>query len=104
MEPGKQIECAIAELKRQKEMLEEKIKADEMEKAELETYLAELNDKTKALNESIADSNQKMQDLMTTLIETENGYGKLVTAGQTLMEIVSKSLGRHNISLNNEEN
>lgn len=95
MDVAKQIEDAIKELKAQKASLEEKIQVDDQERTELEQYMKEVQEKLEALRLSIEDSNKRLDDLVSTITETENGYGKLVTAGKTLMEIVSKNMDKH---------
>lgn len=94
MDVAKQIEDAIEELKAQKASLEEKIQVDDHERVELEQYMKEVQEKLEALRLSIEDSNKRLDDLVNTITETENGYGKLVTAGKTLMEIVSKNMDK----------
>lgn len=94
-----QIEEAIARLKEQQASLEDKIRIDQKEQTELEEYMKEVQLKTETLKATIIASNQKLKDLIRTISETENGYGKLLTAGNTLMEIVSKNMEEHDFSV-----
>lgn len=93
-----QIERAIAKLKEQRQSLEAKIRVHETERTELDTYMKEIQEKTKLLQVSIIESNKKLEQLVGTIAETENGFNKLVTAGKTLMEIVTKNMEEHEIS------
>jgi len=92
MDVAKQIESAIERLKTQKGTLEEDIEADKQELTELEEYMKETQTKIDALALSIENSAQQLKTLDTTIYETENGYDKLVNAGKTLMDIVSKNM------------
>ena len=94
-EISKQIENAIIELKQQRKILEDKINADELEKSELETNMNDIQTKVQMLKSSIISSNKTLEELINTITETENGYEKLLAAGQTLMEIVSKNMERN---------
>lgn len=94
-----QIEEAIARLKEQQASLEDKIRIDQKEQTELEEYMKEVELKTETLKTTIIESNRKLKDLIHTISETENGYGKLLTAGKTLMEIVSKNMKEHDFSV-----
>ena len=89
---SQQIEGAIEELKRQRDALEAKISADESERAELDQYMTEVRQKSEELKAAVIESNHKLELLVSTITETEDGYGKLLTAGKTLMEIVTKNM------------
>jgi septal ring factor EnvC (AmiA/AmiB activator) len=92
MEVAQKLEMAIEQLKSQKDVLEEDIKNDRLEKQQLEQYMAEVREKIEALQISLADSDVKLNQLIEVISESETGYQKIVTAGQTLMEIVTKNV------------
>ena len=96
---SKQIEDAITKLKEQRASLEDKVRTDEKERTELEEYMKDVQLKTETLKASIIDSNKQLEELIGTISETENGYGKILTAGKTLMEIVSKNMEQHDFSV-----
>ena len=84
-----QLEEAIQTLKDRKADLEEQIREDTEEQEQLEAYMKEVLAKKRALQDSLATSNEKLKELVSAINESENGYQKILTAGQTLMDIVA---------------
>ena len=65
--------------------------------------MEEVRLKSEQLKAAVFESNQKLQLLVGTITETENGYGKLLTAGKTLMEIVAKNMEQHTVQAENND-
>jgi chromosome segregation ATPase len=95
MEIATALNNAIEQLNKKKTEIEEKIKNETLEIDSLTKNMSEIEERIETLTNSLANSKQELVQLNNTIVETEDGYQKIVQAGETLMSIVSQNLPKY---------
>ena len=91
MEISSEIHNVIINLQKKKNELSDKIEKDITKKDDLEKKNIEILADIQKLDSTITIQKQKINEISSTIEETEKGYNKIIEAGETLMAIIRQN-------------
>ena len=97
MEISEEIYNILCNLKEKHAILKETVDNKIKEKDNLENELFLIQNKIQQLDNDITHSNEKLNDIYNTIDETEKGYNKIISAGETLKQVINQNVSNLNL-------
>lgn len=92
MEVSEEIHKILITLKNKELEYNSEIDEKKIELQNLKIILQETQEKILTLENNLSEKENKILELQNTIKETEKGYNKIITAGETLMEIINQNI------------
>ena len=97
MEISEEIYNILSNLKEKHATLKETIDNKIKEKEHLENDLFLIQNKIQQLDNDINHSSDKLKEIYNTIDETEKGYNKIISAGETLKQVINQNVSNLNL-------